>query len=92
MALHRTGTLVRLTPTEARLLHVLLTNAGHRMIRDALAIKVWGADYEHVSDQLDVAIERLRTKLDEDPREATMIQTIPGFGYRFVSPKAPPTA
>ncbi len=86
--IHRSGKLVRLTPTEARLLHVLLRNTGHSMFRDALVIKVWGADYEHFSDQLDVYISRLRNKLEEDPSDPKLIQTVRGFGYRCEPPKA----
>ncbi len=92
MTLHRTGELVHLTPTEARLLHTLLMNAGRTMIRDTLAIKVWGYEYEHSSNSLDVYIARLRTKLEEDPNDPKLIQTVRCLGYRLVSTSASPTA
>ncbi len=92
VTLHRTGELVHLTPTEARLLHALLMNAGRSMIRDTLSIKVWGYEYEHMSNQLDVYIARLRTKLEEDPNDPKLIQTVRGVGYRLTPIKAPPPA
>ncbi len=49
---------------------------------------VWGADYEHFSNQLDVYVSRLRNKIEEDPSDPKLLQTVPGFGYRFEPPKA----
>jgi DNA-binding response OmpR family regulator len=88
VTLQRTGKIVRLTPAEARLLHVLLKNAGHSMFRDVLGIKSWGPDYANSSNQVDVYIARLRNKIEEDPGEPKLIQTVRGVGYRFEPPKA----
>jgi len=81
--LHRSGKTVRLTPIEARLLHVLLSNAGRGMTREALVIKVWGHAYERSSNQLDVYVSRLRSKLEENPNQPRMLLTLRGIGYRF---------
>jgi len=84
VTLARTGTTIRLTPTETRLLRFLVSNAGQSLSRDALVIKVWGYDYDPQSNQLDVYIRRLRTKLEEHPSDPKLIQTVKGGGYRFV--------
>jgi DNA-binding response OmpR family regulator len=92
VTLHRTGEQVHLTPTEARLLHALLMAAGRTINRDTLSINVWGYEYEHASNMLDVYIARLRTKLEEDPSHPKLIQTVRGVGYRLTPIKAPPPA
>ncbi len=46
-------------------------------------MKVWGYDYDPQSNQLDVYISRLRNKIEEDPSEPRLIQTVRGLGYRF---------
>ena len=92
VTLHRTGTVIGLTPIEARLLHVLLRNAGHSMRWEGLALTIWGSDTEHLGKQLDGYIARLRNKLEEDPNDPKLIQTVPGVGYRLGSAKAPPPA
>ena len=84
VTLARTGTTIRLTPTETRLLRFLVSNAGRSLSRDALVIKVWGYDDAPQSNQLDVYIRRLRTKLEEHPSDPKLIQTVKGGGYRFV--------
>jgi DNA-binding response OmpR family regulator len=81
--LHRTGQTILLTPLESRLLQVLMSQPGRTLTRDALVIKVWGYDYDTMSNQLDVYISRLRTKLEADPSEPTLIQTIRSIGYRL---------
>ncbi len=92
VTLQSTGKLVPLTPTETRLLHTLMRNAGRGITRDELVLKVGGSDYGHSSNQLDVYIARLRTKLDEDRRDAKLIQTVRGVGYRFGPAKEPAAA
>jgi excisionase family DNA binding protein len=92
VTLYRTNTIVYLTPFEARLLHVLLRNAGHSMRWEGLALTIWGSDTEHLGKQLDGYIARLRNKLEEDPNDPKLIQTVPGVGYRLGSAKAPPPA
>ena len=83
VTLARTGTTIRLTPSETRLLRFLVSNAGRSLSRDTLAIKVWGYDYDPQSNQVDVYISRLRNKIEEDPGEPRLIQTVRGLGYRF---------
>jgi DNA-binding response OmpR family regulator len=83
VTLLRTGQSIVLTPLEARLLRVLISSPGHTLTRDALVVKVWGYDYEKMSNQLDVYISRLRTKLEVDPSQPRLIVTVRAVGYRF---------
>ncbi len=83
VALTRTGKTVALTPIETRLLRVLVANPGRSLTRDTLVIKVWGYEYEGESNQLDVYIKRLRSKLEEDPGHPKLLLTIRGVGYKY---------
>ena len=88
--LPRIGKVVRLTPIETRLLHALLRNAGHSMTREALVLKVWGYEYDPVGNELDVQIRRLRRKIEEDPSDPKLIQTVLRVGYRLMRPRPAP--
>lgn len=74
---------VHLTPTEFDLLAVLATNAGKVMTHRALLENVWGGYATENSQQLRVYINYLRRKLEDDPRDPTLIITEPGVGYRL---------
>lgn len=88
--LTRTGQTLQLTPLETRLLRVLMSQPGRTLTRDALVIKVWGYDYDTMSNQLDVYISRLRTKIEVDSREPQLIQTVRAIGYRLQPSKLSP--
>ena len=83
VALTRTGKTVALTPIETRLLRCLVSNPGRSLTRDTLVIKVWGYEYEGESNQLDVYIKRLRSKIEEDPSHPKLLLTIRGVGYKY---------
>ncbi len=83
VTLVRTGKTVSLTPIEARLLRCLVSNPGRTLTREALMIKVWDYAYEGESNQLDVYIKRLRSKIEEHPSEPKLLLTMRGVGYRF---------
>ncbi len=79
-----TGRAVELTKMECSLLHVLMRNAGQVVPHDQLITEAWGVDYEGSSNQLEVYIHRLRSKLRKELPGAELIRTIPGSGYEFV--------
>jgi DNA-binding response OmpR family regulator len=82
----KSGEDVHLTKTEFRLLCDLADHLGQVMSRDVLLERVWG--YEYVGDTrlVDAHIRRLRTKIEDDPAEPTLILTVRGLGYRLVAP------
>ena len=79
----QSGRLVELTATEFRLLVELATVPGRVLTRELLLERVWGYDYLGDSRLVDMAVKRLRDKLDDDPRCPRYIATVRGVGYRF---------
>ena len=80
------GRPVKLTPSEHKLLYQLVRNEGRVMSNQALLEHVWGPDYASESDYINVYVQRLREKLEEDPRNPKMILSEGGVGYKFVGP------
>ncbi len=78
------GELVKLRPTEYRLLYHLVQNAGWVMTYDQLLSKVWGYEYRDESHYVRLYINYLRQKLEKDPANPQYILTERGTGYRFV--------
>ena len=70
---------------EFELLELLLRNAGRVLTRGQLIDRVWGADYFGDTKTLDVHIKRIRSKIEPDPAQPTMLVTVRGLGYRFES-------
>lgn len=72
-----------LTATEFRLLVELARHPGQVLTRDVLLARVW--HYEHLGDSrlVDVAVQRLRAKIEDDPARPATISTVRGVGYRL---------
>jgi DNA-binding response OmpR family regulator len=79
----KNGVEVALTATEFRLLLELARRPGQVFTRELLLQRVW--DYEYLGDShlVDVAIGRLRAKVEDDPSRPALIRTIRGVGYRL---------
>jgi two-component system, OmpR family, response regulator VicR len=77
---------INLTPTEGRILHHLMRNAGQVVTHSSLADAVWGEDYPGAVDSLKVYIRRLREKLESEPQQPQLILTKAGIGYLLVKP------
>jgi len=84
----RAGQLVELRQREFDLLCALMENAGKAVPRHELLDQVWGEDWIGDPRTLDVHIRWLREKLEDDPSSPRYIQTVRGYGYRFVDPDA----
>ena len=78
------GKLVKLRPTEYRLLYHLVQNAGWVVSHDQLLQKVWGYEYRDEPHYVRLYINYLRQKLEKDPSNPQYILTERGVGYRFV--------
>ena len=78
------GKLVKLRPTEYRLLYHLVQNAGWVVSHDQLLLKVWGYEYRDEPHYVRLYINYLRQKLEKDPADPKYILTERGVGYRFV--------
>ena len=76
----RSGQPIDLAPQEYRLLEYLLRHPGEVLTRTRLAEQVWDMNFDGDSNVVDVAVRRLRRKVD-DPFEHKLIHTIRGVGY-----------
>jgi two-component system response regulator MtrA len=78
----RDGLDIPLTRTEFDLLQELVRHAGQVLTREVLLDRVWGYDYLGDSRLVDVAVQRLRSKVEADPTAPALIQTVRGAGYK----------
>jgi two-component system response regulator RegX3 len=74
---------VKLRKKEFALLRLLLENPGRVLTREVIIDRVWGSDYVGDTKTLDVHIKRLRSLIEEDPKNPVHITTVRGVGYRF---------
>lgn len=84
-AVSKDGTAVQLTKTEFNLLRTMAERPNQVFSREVLLEKVWGYDYLGDSRLVDVHIRRLRAKVESDPSNPTMIQTVRGLGYKVIT-------
>jgi len=68
---------------ELELLEFLMRNAGRVLTRMQLIDRVWGSDYVGDTKTLDVHVKRLRAKIEADPANPKIIQTVRGLGYKM---------
>jgi len=78
------GELIKLRPTEYRLLYHLVKNAGWVLTHDQILTKVWGYEYRDEPHYVRLYINYLRKKIETDPANPNYILTERGVGYRFV--------
>jgi DNA-binding response OmpR family regulator len=84
MQVLRSGQPIILTPTEFRLLRLLVSAPGQVFSREQMIEAVWGYDSEIGSDRtVDVHMRHLREKMEEDPANPRWLLTARGFGYKF---------
>ncbi|MGB2964561.1 MAG: helix-turn-helix domain-containing protein [Anaerolineales bacterium] len=74
---------VRLTHLEFRLLYTLITNPGQVIPTENLVEYIWGYSGEGNRDLVQGLVQRLRSKIEPDPRNPTYIINSPGIGYLF---------
>lgn len=78
----REGAEIALTRTEFDLLAELASRPGQVLTRDQLLDRVWGYDFLGDSRLVDVAIGRLRAKVEDDPARPGLLLTVRGIGYK----------
>ena len=75
---------IELSPKEFELLHFFMQHPGQVFGRQTLMRRVWGYDYPDDSRTVDTHIQRLRAKIETDPVQPQLLQTVRGFGYRLI--------
>ncbi|HEY3898211.1 MAG TPA: response regulator transcription factor [Chthoniobacter sp.] len=79
----RAGQAIDLSPREAAILELLHQRRGQVVDRDTLLNECWGIDYFPESRTLDQHIAKLRKRIESDPANPQIIETIRGVGYRY---------
>ncbi len=69
--------------TEFKLLLEIARRPGQVFTRELLLERVWNYEYLGDSRLVDVAVQRLRAKVEDDPKEPKHVKTVRGVGYRF---------
>ena len=78
----RGGQRISLTNKEFALLHMLISRPGEALSRTLIASQVWNLNFDSDTNMVEVAIRRLRAKVD-DPFMPKLIHTVRGVGYRL---------
>lgn len=78
------GKSIDLTTMEFEILSVFAKNPGKVLNRDQILDKIRGIEWDAFNRSVDVLISRLRQKLNDDPKNPSLIKTIWGNGYKFV--------
>ncbi|MGO8725259.1 MAG: response regulator [Streptosporangiaceae bacterium] len=74
---------LRLTPTEWRILEILLQRPGQLVGSAQLLTAVWGPGFQQLTNYLRFHMARLRRKLEDNPARPRHLRTEPGMGYRY---------
>ncbi|MFZ6741779.1 two-component system response regulator KdpE [Undibacterium sp. JH2W] len=82
----KAGAMVKLTPTEFRLLMVLVTNVGRVVTNPQLLREVWGPSHSESGHYLRIYMGHLRQKLEDDPAQPRYLLTETAIGYRLHLP------
>ena len=77
------GEEIKLPLKEFDLLLYLSQNPGRVLTREQIIDRIWGHDYFGDTKTLDVHIKRIRSKIEKNPNNPEIIQTIRGLGYKF---------
>ena len=79
----RGGAAIDLTPLEFQILELLASEPGRAWSRNALLDRVWSTEYEGYQRNIDPHINRLRKKLETDPKNPRYVLTVRGVGYKL---------
>ena len=83
--LAKNGNLVDLTQVEFQLMELFMSNEGTALERKSILERIWGESYNGDDKIVDVNIRRLRMKIEEEPSNPAHLQTVWGFGYKWMA-------
>lgn len=79
----KNGIEISLTAKEFDLIHLFMSNAGRNFTRMEVLERVWGEHFEGLEHTVNSNINRLRSKIEEDPAKPNYLVTVWGLGYKF---------
>jgi two-component system OmpR family response regulator len=79
----RKDALIKITPTEFKILYTLASSPGRVFTREELVENALGYQFEGFERSIDAHIKNIRHKIEDDPKNPVFITTIYGVGYRF---------
>lgn len=77
---------IKLTVIEVNILKLLYINAGATLSRDDISEQIRGAKHHPLDRSIDIHINKLRKKMEDEPSKPVLIRTIRGKGYSFHIP------
>ena len=80
----KNGKPIDLTQVEFQLMELFMRNAETAMERNQILVRIWGESYTGDDKIVDVNIRRLRMKIEDEPSSPAHLQTVWGFGYKWV--------
>lgn len=80
----KSGKPIDLTQVEFQLMELFMRNAETAMERKQILVRIWGESYTGDDKIVDVNIRRLRMKIEDEPSSPAHLQTVWGFGYKWV--------
>ena len=83
--LAKNGNLVDLTQVEFQLMELFMSNEGTALERKSILIGIWGENYNGDDKIVDVNIRRLRMKIEDEPSSPAHLQTVWGYGYKWMA-------
>lgn len=81
----KSGSEIKLTPKEFKILLALARDPGAVLSKEQLVEEAWGKEFVGETSSITVFIKKLRGKIEDDPSEPTIIETVWGIGYRLVA-------
>ena len=82
--LTKNGTVIDLTQVEFQLMELFLSNEGTALERKYIIVRIWGENYNGDDKLVDVNIRRLRMKIEDEPSNPEHLQTVWGYGYKWM--------
>ena len=83
--LTKNGTPIDLPQVEFQLMELFMGNEGTALERKSILEQIWGESYNGDDKIVDVNIRRLRMKIEEEPSSPAHLQTVWGFGYKWMA-------
>ncbi len=83
--LTKNGEIIDLTQVEFQLMELFMSQEGMALERKNILFRIWGESYNGDDKIVDVNIRRLRMKIEDEPSNPAHLQTVWGFGYKWMA-------